>query len=521
MYKILAQLLFFFIASYQLEAQILPAEGSKLNYRIVGFSFPQGRSGSKYKIQIAEGNYNNTDSFKKKITRSFSGSNNKIIGEVPSFGKQYTWCIVTDVKSVETKSQLHHFSTLMIPDVDSNVTRLRILKRAEAYKDAFVFLDANRTLYDMNGNPVWFLPIVDGVVADNFPSYGDIKLTKQGTITFITNRKSGHIYEINYNGDVLWKGPNNGKVSGDTIEYYNHEFTRLSNGHYMVMGGEYVSLKLPAAPDSFVLKSKESKGKIIWDDKTRTFYQRVQFGTLIEYDSGGNIVWSWKSSGYFKGSDLYKQTNKLGYFDIDDVHENSFYYDEKAKAIYVSYRNMSRIIKVKYPGGEILNIYGKLCDQGEPGYDNNLFHHQHSVRHTEEGYLSVYNNNNRHIGSLPTLLIMQEPVSAKDTLKKIWEYECTTDGIDTTLKDAPEFAGLGSLTELPDHSMLACMTTDDYTRVFIVSRDKKTLWSAMPERRFPNQNHWHTILEYKPSMITNRKYLEQLIWNAEAKGLHD
>ncbi len=31
-----------------------------------------------------------------------------------------------------------------------------------------------------------------------------------------------------------------GAVSGDTEEHFHHEFTRLHNGHYMVLGNEYV-----------------------------------------------------------------------------------------------------------------------------------------------------------------------------------------------------------------------------------------------------------------------------------------
>ena len=522
MYKIGVILFFLFITFFRLNAQILPLENSKLNYRLIGFSFPEGKTGYNYKIEIATGNFNSEDSFKKNICLSFSSDKNKIIGEVPSFGMQYTWrTVFTNANLMITKSSLHHFSTAIIPDVDTNIKRLRITMYANAYKDAFVFLDATRALYDMNGNPVWFLPITDGMVTDYFPSFGDIKATGKGTITFLANRKAGHIYEVDYNGTILWKGPNTGQVSGDTSEYYNHEFTRLSNGHYMVLGGEYVSLKLPATVDSSFLNDFRNKGKIIWDAKTNTFYERMEFGTLIEYDQSGNIAWYWKSSGYFKGADVYNHTNKMGVFDIDDVHENAFYFDEKDSVIYVSFKGVSRIIKVKYPEGNILKVYGRLYDPGAPGYDNNLFYHQHSCRLSQEGYLYLYNNNDRHTGSVPTLIMMKEPVSQNDTLTKVWEYQCTTEGIDTTLKEAPEFAGLGSVIELPDRSMLACLSDDEYTKVFIVNRDKKILWSALPERWDATNHKWHAILEYRASMIMSRKALEQLIWNAEIKESHN
>ena len=47
-------------------AQIFPKEGSKLHYRLVGFSFPAASQSGKYTLEIANGNYNSEDSFKEK-----------------------------------------------------------------------------------------------------------------------------------------------------------------------------------------------------------------------------------------------------------------------------------------------------------------------------------------------------------------------------------------------------------------------------------------------------------------------
>src|ERR1035437_1337868 len=109
--KILVILLFFIIP-FQLKSQIQPKEGSKLSYRIIGLSFPQETQAHNYKIEIAAGNYNTIDSFRKNIVRSAESESNKIIAEVPSFGTQYTWRIVyEDKKTVINNSALHHFTT--------------------------------------------------------------------------------------------------------------------------------------------------------------------------------------------------------------------------------------------------------------------------------------------------------------------------------------------------------------------------------------------------------------------------
>ena len=242
----------------------------------------------------------------------------------------------------------------------------------------------------------------------------------------------------------------------------------------------------------------------------------MEFGTLIEYDEQGNIIWSWKSSKYFKDADIFSRTSPNGTFYIKDVHANAFFFDEKTKAIYISFRNASRILKVQYPEGKVLNTYGKKYDNGDTrGYGQDLFSSQHNCSISKEGYLYLFNNNSVRKSALPTIIIMEELPSKKDTLKKIWEYQCTTEGIDTSLKDAPDFSAMGSVMELPDQSILACMSAHGYTKTFIVSRDKNILWSAMPERWKPDEKKWYPIMQYRVSIIVDRKDLEKLIWNSE------
>ena len=202
MYK-LAVFLFLLSGWYQqLGAQMFPKEGSRLCYRLIGFSFPADAGATAYKIEIATGQFETTEDFEKNITRSVSGKKNKVIAEVPSFGAQYTWRVVSTVNGQTLKKgALNHFGTKITPDVDSSVTRLRIINSAEKYKDAYVFIDGARALYDMNGRPVWFLPGTD--IKANQKAYPrDLKPTPQGTLTFLTN---GDAYEITYGGDIVWR----------------------------------------------------------------------------------------------------------------------------------------------------------------------------------------------------------------------------------------------------------------------------------------------------------------------------
>ena len=71
-------LLFSFVLT-RIAAQILPKDGSKLNYRLIGFSFPKQPEASKYNVEIAAGNYDTEDSFKRHIVKKIETTYNRVI----------------------------------------------------------------------------------------------------------------------------------------------------------------------------------------------------------------------------------------------------------------------------------------------------------------------------------------------------------------------------------------------------------------------------------------------------------
>ncbi len=511
MWKVLVVSIVLLISNRQVQSRVLPKEGSTLNYRLIGFSYGAGQPVGDYEIEIAMGSYYSFDSFKKNITVRLPYKNTKIIGEVPFFGKSYTWC-VANLQKKGTKTELHHFSTGSVKNIDTSAVRLRVLKKAEKYKDAYVFLDGTRALYDMDGNAVWYLPDVDGAHIDK-PILRDMKLSTAGTITFLFEELNA--YEVNYNGEVLWKAPNTGNVSGYTSEMYHHEFTRLANGHYMILGNEYDrwNMKMPSATDSsFVIFHDGTR----MADSSARRYPKLPFGTVIEYDDKGNVVWTWKSSGYFRNSDIYYHKDRANRPDIA-MHENAFYFDENDSILYVSFRNISRIVKIKYPEGKVLDTYGETYKPDVPETGNGLFCRQHSIRRSAKGYLYLYNNNSCTRGqALPEILKLSEPAVENGGLKKIWEYKCTIEGVDTTGKRYAQFPVGGNVVELPDGSLFANMSTV-YSKVFILSEDKEILWSAIPENWNPVDKRWDMVYDYRASIINSRQALEQLIWNAEKK----
>lgn len=486
--------------SFQCHSQVFPKENSFLNYRIVGFMFPAKNAVKKYKLEISAGTFSNIDSFGRNIIQTVESDSNKIIAEVPAFGKSYTWRITFEEKrNAIGTSPLYHFCTVFNRRVDTSKLRLKILQPAAAkYKDYYVSVDAGSVLYDMQGRPVWCVPDSIGINGNA----SDLKFTDESTITFM----SLNAYEINYNGDLLWKAPNDGAVNGEKKrgELYHHEFTRLSNGHYMILGMEFKSCKSVVTKDtSYILASdiqEEHDG-----------YKRAKFGNIIEYDQSGKVVWSWKSREHLIGTD-FDYANSLDSIVRFDPHDNAFYFDEKQNIIYLGFRNLNRIMKIQYPTGKVLGIYGDVYKPGTPHTGEGLFCNQHSIRRSMEGYLYIFNNNSCMLrDSMPTIAMFKEPESASDPLKKVWEYRCTVSN-DVLYVFRNIFISGGSAKELPDGSIYANMSSS-YSKLFIVNRNKHEKWAALPERFMEPDDKWVPIHEYRSDIIS-RKNLEQLIWRA-------
>ena len=496
MHKRLLAFLFLFVLPYHLWSQVFPKEGAKLHYRLVPFVFQKAKPGSNYKIEVAAGNYNSIDSFKNNVIKTIPAANNRMLIEVPEFGKMYTWRVVS-VSSTIIAGDLHHFSTLSAKCVDSSNVRFRILKNAEQYKDAYVFLDGTKVLYDMKGHPIWFLPDIDG----ERMSPRDIKITTQGTITLLNSSKA---LEINYNGDVLWRGPDN---DIDSVAAYHHEFTKLNNGHYMVLGKEMVWVVVHSNDTGLLVNS----GYNIKMGDNNKLYEHVEFGTVLEYDSGGKLVWSWSSANYYQHSDVMAHRKPNGIFDVD-VHENSFFFDSVNKVVYLSFRNVSRILKVKYPEGKLLNAYGNKYDPKSPEMGNELYCFQHSCGRTQSGDLCVFNNNDCNLPEVPRIIIMKEPTVKSGKLEKIWEFECKVDKSLSLVPTRRSRPG-GNIIELPDHSLFASASCA-FTAVFIVNKEKKVTWCGVPEFWQPKDNSWRAEYQYRASIIKSRKELETLIWNS-------
>jgi Arylsulfotransferase (ASST) len=487
------------------EGRVLPAEGSALNYRIAGFSVPAVKGGH-YILEIADGYFNDRDSFAHNIVVSAEADTNRVVAALPAFGHSYTWRMYQE--GAKSGAPLHHFSTMMADCVDPAKTRLRIIKKTKRYKDCYLFIDGNRALYDMKGEPVWFLPD-EGLgfrAADK--ELRDIKVTKAGTITFLSGARP---YEVSYDGTILWKAPDDGAVSGDfNTERYHHQLDRLPNGHYMTLGTETVLVNIPDMKKGFF--------NILWDKPKKDSMNSQNFlrstaGTIIEYDGAGKVVWSWHSADYInhEGADIAYYHRREGFSELN-LHENAFYFDRDSGYVYYGLRNVSRILKIKYPEGNVVRAYGDIYKQGHMDENYGPFCRQHSIAKGHDGTLYIYDNNSCTINGNSKILAAKEPATGTQ-LSTVWDYSCTIDEKWDTV-GGHFFVTGGNAVLLPDDALLVCMG-GSFSKLFIMDQDSNVLWSAMPEVWQPLRKRWYINYSYRVSMINSRADLEHLIWGEE------
>ena len=507
--------LFFYLFPLSILSQIHPMEGAKLNYRIIGFSFPETVKSMIYTIEIASGNYTTETPFKQNLISTTIAKTNKIVIEVPSFSTSYTWRVRSD-KNRWNDTIFHHFSTLMSNNADTSNYRFAIEQQASEFQDAFVFNDGNKVLYNMHGEPVWFLPNIKGVV-DDYSVIRDLKITLQNTITFLTFNMA---YEISYDGEILWAAPNNGKVSGGENEHYHHELTRLTNGHYMILGHEALPWKweYDKHGDSMIVMINKSKNssretttiaqKNLAGNAPTGISKRAEMGTIIEYNEQGKVIWSWKSSTFYKGEKLKMLKGSMGF---KDSHENAFFFDEKSKIIYVSFKNTNQILKIQYPEGTVMRVFDGTITKN--GIKTSIFSEQHACKVSPKGEIYIYNNNIANQYSLPNVTILQEPAFRGDYYKAIWSHEYPDEN--NNIKREPLTSG-GNVIPLQDGSIFVSSCVP-YAHVYIITREKEFLWDASLEKWNAMEHIWKPFPQYRASIITTRKKMEDMIWRSASR----
>lgn len=483
-----------------------PVNKSGLHYRVVNFSVPEKENITDYQFEISEFTISDKGALQYELIFNDKAPQNHQIKTFATFGKNYSWKVKYYIgeKLIET-SQEYFFSILNSKCTDTAQYRTRVLKNEVTNKDLLFFEDGLGALCNTNGEVLWYIPDIEGF-RDHSYSLRDIKLTHDHTITFLVKDKN-EAYEMDYDGNILWKGPNDGRVSGDTTETYHHQLTKLTNGHYMVLGIKEIERKMPHIDNPSLYDGDDNITK-----RGNDFYRKIITSTIIEYDKENNIIWSWKAADHLTDADLFTRKTTSGKI-RSNTHMNCFWLDATNNYLYVGYRDINRIMKISYPSGNVVTQYGEDFVTDKTIYSPGLFfgHHNNSIN--SNGDILLFNNNivqRNHTDSpliaSSSIVILEESKKTPELTLK-WEFDCDFDSL-----SYDQSAAGGSVYELSDKNMLVSMGS--VSRCFIVTPEKKIIWDALIESK-TDQDKWMPVSNYRISPIESAEDFKSFIINTE------
>jgi hypothetical protein len=470
----------FLLSGYFSNAQIVPAQAAKLNYIQIMFQHEAIPGADQYITQVTE---DTTGATFNHVLFQKTGSAPATIISAFKFAKKYKWRYAGIKNGREMKWMgPYHFEILDLPrdstaTFDAGFYRARIFNNdSSKNKGGLIAVDLTHSIIGRDGQPVWFLPDPEKWIGQK-GYLSDLRLTPYGTVTFLTDSTA---FECDLNGNILWQAPNDGKISGDIHEHYNHVFQRLPGGHYMVLSKKFVWKEIPRTPGKptvqYIFETDKINGKLS---------AKVEFGTIIEYDKEGHVVWSWDSEKYFTTEDIFYPETSV--FDITGndrgAHMNSFVVDENNEFIYCGFRNYSRIIKIRKATGEVVDSWGLKMPSGEAREGHNFFLKQHDSHILNDGNLAVFNNGDYREPGVPSSVVIFSQPRGDSASRIVWQFDCN---FNSTAHN--KSLRRGNVEELGNGNLLVCM--GQAPRIFEVTRNKQVVWEAVFETIDAKDSIW-------------------------------
>lgn len=438
---------------------LTPEEGAVLNFTQVLFETPEVPEAVSYRFELTG---DSDPEFANAIVRTDS-SHVTIIDRL-DFGKSYLWrttALGSSQQEIAT-SPVHHFKIGKTLAVDSDTYRFRMIDHGEQdVQPGIIFLDKNGVAIDRSGQPVWYLPILEKRIREG--RFRDLKMTKEGTLTFLTMLKC---MEITIDGKKIWETPNNSGISGDTTDYFHHEFTKLDNGNYAVLA-----------------KSIETKSLTL-DDLT---IEKIPISVVVEFNPAGDTVWGWSTRKYILDDDLLKVGKKV-FFGNTFGHGNSLAVSADGKRYYLGYRDLNAVLVVDRESRRLIASYGDKIPSDTTRNAIGFFRKQHAAIPLEDGSILLFNNNDR--GATSSVVIFSESETPDSPSRILWEFPCNFDTLMPSAADR-----MGNAQALSNGNILVNM--GDVARLFEVTREKEVIWDCLPEQWNGDSNRWEPITNYR------------------------
>ncbi|MCK5277255.1 MAG: aryl-sulfate sulfotransferase, partial [Cyclobacteriaceae bacterium] len=183
-----------------------------------------------------------------------------------------------------------------------------------------------------------------------------------------------------------------------------HDFLLLENGHSFLMSYDPQIVRMDT-----VIQGGDSSAVVL--------------GLVIqELDSDKNVIFQWRSWDHFQITDATEDIDLTAHT-IDYVHGNAIEIDLDGNLL-LSSRHLDEITKINRQSGEIIWRWGGLKSRNNEFLfvnDPITFSHQHDIRRTYNGNLTIFDNGNLHSPSVTRSLEYQ-----LDEVEKVavllWKY---------------------------------------------------------------------------------------------------
>ncbi|HLP20237.1 MAG TPA: aryl-sulfate sulfotransferase, partial [Chitinophagales bacterium] len=268
--------------------------------------------------------------------------------------------------------------------------------------------------------------------------------------------------------------------------------------NYMVLGDRFIWRKVPPAFLPGKTDTFHFRNPFIRNTDTGMI-ARIQYGTIIEYNAKGEIVWTWNSENYLADSDIFPlMFQPMNPTNNHDPHLNAFSVDNADEFVYAGFRQINRVIKIHKKTGKVVNSWGDKMPSGEAATGNGFFYHQHSSQILSNGSIAVFNNGNVAEKEKPSSVV----VFSQDTPAKIvWQFDCVYDTFFIKSSRA------GNVDELPNQNFLVSTGTKHMgqgpaSSIFEVTRNKKIVWMAVVNKFQKALYRAHYISSLYPAYFT-------------------
>ncbi|NBV13819.1 MAG: hypothetical protein EBS07_07105 [Sphingobacteriia bacterium] len=396
------------------------------------------------------------------------------------------------------------FGIRALPKSVSNKFRLNV-KIPDSTGKEIILTDMQGLGFDKKGNIIWFLDRGPASQQVQVTRIMDLRLNPDGAITYSSIRiTGGKLLRITLQNDTIFSYPNNKTpiLKGLT---FHHNVTPLSNGDYLAIANAFDGEEMNVKPGQY--------------------RKATQF--VIRINNTGKVIWVWQTDAWLKeiDNDCYG-------------HLNSADYDPIAQEVYVSMKDLNRIVRIDYRTGEVIGEVNGNDPHGPFGGGKaaiarernpilreaqNLqmrkpdltqqqsfskeelmknpvsnFSGQHSMIFSpKDTTLIMLNNNIDDPFKRPTSVMkIKIPKGKQEKPDIIWNKEIRYEDLAPTVSN-----GQGAVQITSSGNVFCYMGA--VNRMFELDSKQKTKWMALSELYDSTTNQWQSLHGYKSYMASS------------------